>query len=859
MRAPSAFRTTPSTDSPAPRRPPPRRTGIWILVTATGLVIVGIWVAVWFESGRARMRALERGGADVSNLAIAFAAHVERTILGIDQALLTIRDQIRRTEGGVKLKGAADAAPALRNLDAAVAILDRDGVMVDSNLGIRPENVSLADRFFFAAHRSGGDHMVVGEPIVSPITFRCNFSVSRPLMTGGGLGGVLVVSIPPSSLVDLFASVSLGRDGAVALIGNMGVTWVRAGSAPSGCGRMVHDRVRHAAARLAGQGVMDVPSRVDGIDRIIGFRPVSGLPLQVFVGAAKPYLLEGARREARRYAAFAAVLTLVLAVGVLLIARNLERRRRAQATLRGLNRRLAEARRTAEARSQQLAASLYGVRDGISIFDGGMRLVLSNASHRTMMAYPEELVRPGTPVRAFLRFQAARGDFGRDVDPDQEADRRVARLREESLEKPERLSPAGRHLELRRSFTADGSMVTVYRDVTEERRQMADLAEARRAAMAAAERKSELLAVVGHEIRTPMTGILGFMKLIEGTQLTLEQRTYIGIATSSSQALLALLDDLLTHSRIEAGRLALQLSEWQLDSLLQDTSALFTPAAARKGVRIRWRRGPDLPEWIVTDGVRLRQLVGNLVANAVRLTPAGEILIAAERLHSPPGDSARPVGWVRISVADRGPGIPQWEKQQIFEPYVQGRAGAEQGEGSGLGLAICRRLVELFGGEIGVVDRDGGGVEFWFTLPLLPAPVPDPEPDHGAAGPRLRVLLVEDNPANQFLARRFLEKLGHEVTVVSEAATAAARIEAEAFDLIVVDRRLGEGDGLALLRRVRAGGHGGAVAIIMATATTAGDAREEALAAGADEFLCKPYSIRMLAEAIQRSRERHAP
>jgi CheY-like chemotaxis protein len=212
---------------------------------------------------------------------------------------------------------------------------------------------------------------------------------------------------------------------------------------------------------------------------------------------------------------------------------------------------------------------------------------------------------------------------------------------------------------------------------------------------------------------------------------------------------------------------------------------------------------------------------------------------------------------VRFSVADRGPGIPEQEKRQIFEPYVQGRAGAEQGEGTGLGLAICRRLVDLFGGEIGVLDREAGGVVFWFTIPLTPASAP---PAGAAAGPAarpLRVLLVEDNPAGQYLARSLLERLGHDVTVVAEPDLAEATIASHRFDLVLLDRRLRGGDGLELLRRIRAGPQRG-VAVIMATAAGDGEVRAAALAAGADAFLSKPYSFRMLAEAIARLREGRA-
>ena len=477
---------------------------------------------------------------------------------------------------------------------------------------------------------------------------------------------------------------------------------------------------------------------------------------------------------------------------------------------------------------------------------------MSNYAHRRLLGYPEELLRPGTSAREHLRFQATRGDLGQVADAAAAADRQFEILRRDPPLHFERALADGRRILYRRAITPDRRIVTLYHDVTEERRQVAELQEARQAAVEALERKSELLGMVGHEIRTPMTGILGFLQLMSRTQLTLEQRSYLGIARSSSQALLALLDDVLMHSRIEAGSLPLQLSDWQLDTLLQDTSALFTPAAASKGIQVRIRRAPDLPSRVVTDGVRLRQILGNLVANAVRMTPAGEITIAADLAPAEDGADGDPPRWIRISVSDDGPGVPDVEKSAIFEPYVQGRAAHDSGEGTGLGLAICRRLVELFGGRIGVEDSPSGGAVFWFTIPLQA--VDPPGTDDAGAASRLRTLVVEDNPAIQYLVRQFLERLGHDVTIVPEAGGAVGRLEAEAFDLIILDRRLADGDGLDLLRWVRTRGDGDRIAVVVVTATDSIDARREALAAGADRFLLKPYAIEELAHAIALSR-----
>ena len=834
-----------------------RRGTLGIVAVGATLLIAAVWLAILYESARARDRAFARGGEVLGSLAVAFAAHVDRTIVGIDQALITIRDHMTRSEGPFDFARAVADAPALADIGASLALLDASGIAVAGNEPVVAGRPPLAGYFFFAGHVGVTDRLVVTEPLVSPLTSRCDFFASRSIRDRGGrLTGVLVLSVPPAYLIDLFGRAALGTDGAVALIGDNGVVWARAGSAPVGCVRRLPDLQGMMRTSAVEDGLLEVSSPVDSLHRLVAFRRVGALPFQVFTGMAKDDVLAPARREGWRYILFGLALTLTLAAGAVLVGRDVTKRQRVQRMLRRINLRLAASRRTAEARRQQLMASVLHGRDGISIFDPDGRLVLSNYAHRSLLGYPEELVRPGTPGLAHLRFQLARGDFGAMEDPEAEAQRLYHRFRNDPPLHFERAFPDGKRLLYRRAVTPDGSIVTIYTDVTEQRRQIAELRAARRTAIEAAERKSELLGVVGHEIRTPMTGIVGFLDLLAGTELTLEQRTYLGIATTSSQALLALLDDVLTHARIEAGRLPLQLADWALSDLLNDTGDLFRPTAARKGVHIQVRPAADLPRRVVTDGVRLRQILGNLVANAVRLTPTGTVTVAAEIERAADDDFTLPRRWLRFSVQDDGPGVPDGEKATIFEAYVQGQGGLETAEGSGLGLAVCRRLVELFGGRIGVADAPGGGAVFWFTVPLRPSE------NAGAAvpstRPRLRTLVVEDNPANQYLARRFLEHLGHDATVVPAADAAESRLGAEAFDLLILDRRLADGDGLDLLRRIRARRDGDRMAIILATAAVTDEGRAEAIAAGADHFLPKPYAIDDLAGAIDRSRQARA-
>ncbi|MGE0724326.1 MAG: ATP-binding protein, partial [Alphaproteobacteria bacterium] len=423
----------------------------------------------------------------------------------------------------------------------------------------------------------------------------------------------------------------------------------------------------------------------------------------------------------------------------------------------------------------------------------------------------------------------------------------------------------GRLIEMQRTVTPDGGFVSLYRDVTEHRRSMNELAEARRIAEDAAARKSEILAIVGHEIRTPMTGIVGFLQLLEGTTLTIEQRTYLGIAATSSQALLGLLDDLLVHSRGEAGMLATQLDDCDLHAILRDAAALFGPVAARKSVHLDWQVADDVAVMARTDPGRLRQIVNNLTANGVKFTQSGDVLVRAETIPVPEGRIAA-IGerWLRITVADRGPGVPDAEKQRIFEPYVQGSAAGtgDQMVGTGLGLAICRRLVALLDGTIGVADRPGGGAVFWVEVPILPAtagPVVEAVSSDPLDEPGRRILVVEDDPVNQYLAKRFVEHLGHRIEIAGSGSDALARLSEGGFDVVLMDRQLPDADGIDVVRRLRSGPRGRDLAVVVVTASVDDSSKRLAIEAGAEELLVKPYRLVGLRAAIDRAvRKRRA-
>jgi signal transduction histidine kinase/ActR/RegA family two-component response regulator len=369
----------------------------------------------------------------------------------------------------------------------------------------------------------------------------------------------------------------------------------------------------------------------------------------------------------------------------------------------------------------------------------------------------------------------------------------------------------------------------------------------RKAREAASEAKTRFLTNMSHELRTPLNGILGFAGLLQETGLSATQQDYVETIQHSGEALLRIIGDLLDLARVTAGRLELERVVIDLHRLIAGVRDLVSPRLAGTSValRIEWDR--RLPSHVWGDPGRIRQILLNLVGNAVKFTEAGRITIHARR------EGAEQL---KIEIADSGPGIAPEYRNRIFEKFDRGDpAVATRHGGTGLGLAIARELTEAMGGTIGVESEIGAGSTFWFTLPLHsaeaePAP-PGPEPaDAPAEEAHLRVLLAEDNPINQRLAQALLKKLGCAVILACDGAEAVAHTRESAFDLIILDCMMPNLDGWQAARQMRQAGL--TTPIVALTALAMPGDRERCLEAGMDDFLTKPVRQAELAAVLRR-------
>ncbi len=409
---------------------------------------------------------------------------------------------------------------------------------------------------------------------------------------------------------------------------------------------------------------------------------------------------------------------------------------------------------------------------------------------------------------------------------------------------------------------SNGMRAAISVDVTEIRRREKELEKAKKAAETASQSKSSFLANMSHEIRTPLNGVLGMAQVMATTNLDSTQREHLNTIIESGKTLMALLNDVLDLSKIEAGKFDIVPADTNITHMMRRQLALWKPRAEEKGLELSLAFDADLPAWGAIDAVRVQQCMANLLSNAIKFTDRGRVEAFVNARPLPPGDHM-----IEVVVRDTGPGMDAETLGRLFQPFAQADETISRSHGgTGLGLSITKRLAELMGGTASATSELGRGSTFRFSFKAGAAktgsastnrPLESGDVKDFLKASNLRVLLVDDHPINRQVASLFLRPFNMRIVEAVNGAEALAALERETFDIVLLDMHMPVMDGPTTIAKIRASGEPWAKTMVIAlTADAMSGDRERYLAMGMDGYLSKPLAERDLLSEIARLRHR---
>jgi signal transduction histidine kinase len=518
--------------------------------------------------------------------------------------------------------------------------------------------------------------------------------------------------------------------------------------------------------------------------------------------------------------------------------------------------RLARARAALAASKSTLDQALASMNDGLLLVDSQQCVIAWNERYVELFPWLEGTIAPGVNLRTLAETAArARMPLAESARRDTWITQRLAYFDQGTASYAIPL-PDDRIVNVVQRPTPEGGMISIYRDVTSAER---ELARAKTQAEAANEAKSRFLATMSHEMRTPLNGVLGMIGLMLHGPLDARQRQQAELIRSSGQTLLAVLNDILDLSKIEAGRMDLEVLPFRLADTVREVVALLDVRAAARGLALRLSLPASLPEVLCGDASRLRQVLFNLVGNALKFTDQGQVDVALAHRSLDSG-----LEELTLTVRDTGIGIAPEVLPRLFTRFSQADSStARRYGGTGLGLAITREIVQLMGGQVSVASTPGQGSCFTVVVAMArgvmpvraaaPALVPPaPQPAQPAA-PGLRVLAAEDNGVNQILIKALVEGMGHFCDVVGNGIEAVHQVQAAHYDLVLMDIQMPEMDGEAASRAIRRlEPPVGDIPIVAMTANVLPEQRASYLAAGMASVVAKPVDVQELAAVLNR-------
>jgi PAS domain S-box-containing protein len=566
--------------------------------------------------------------------------------------------------------------------------------------------------------------------------------------------------------------------------------------------------------------------------------------------------------------------------GVLAFGRDVTKLKEREKALADAKEAAERARDDVERTREVMQTVLDNMSDGVTLWDKDFRWRFSNRFSIEMWGYTPEILQPGIGGHEMIRYLAERGEFGPTEDIERTVAERVALIQRPGGSRYEQRTARGKYLEFTFQPLRDGGLLGIYRDITKLKDREEALAAAKEAAEAArdsAEReraeaeaanqaKSTFLATMSHEIRTPMNGVLGMIDVLERQGLDVPQKRSVSTIRESAQSLLRIIDDVLDFSKIEAGRLELEETAFSLSGLIEGVTGTFREQAIAKGLALEAEIDAGSDDALVGDPTRVRQVLFNLLGNALKFTERGRVTVHGGTTPLGQGRTR-----VTISVADTGIGLDDEQRARLFRPFAQADSSTTRRfGGTGLGLSIVRRLAQLMDGDITVESAPGVGSSFTVTMALRAAPADSPlnttlrSPSRPAKGgadklptSRPRVLVADDHPVNREVLVRQLELLGIAADTVNDGVEALEAWAAGRYAAVLADIHMPRMDGHELTRRIRVaesdpGSARGHTPVVAVTANAMKGEDERCLVAGMDAYLAKPVNMDALRATLER-------
>ncbi len=873
---------------------PPARTGRWLMLTCAGLIALAVGaalLAIW----HARREALDRNQQTATNLGFVLAEQTARSIQNVDLVLQGVRTQV--LAGGVTtpadfVTALGNAATVenlrdrLRNLPqaASIVVVGADGRVVVSSHGVPPTTVDVADRPFFAWFR---DHPADIPFVSPPVSGRVvpgwtAYVVRRVAGPDGQTLGFVAGGLELAYFEGFYRAIA--RDAtAITLLRQDGTILVRVPDFDKFVGSRMPARSHWYQLAERG-GLYRSTGDLTGLPRWVSVHPLADYNLAVNVSFSEAAVLSDWWRQIAAIggAAVAVVATLLLLFDALILQFRRLARSEASLALRNAEQEAtrlrlesqAEALRRsetiAEEKSAVLQTTLEFMDQGILMVNADRVVEVCNARTIEMLDLPPGLMAGRPHFADVVAHQWKVEEFATTPEEIRDFIRAGGILDQPHVY--ERRRPNGTVLEIRSAPLPGGGVVRTYTDVTErkaaEERVTAAHAQAE-AARAAAEQanqaKTEFLANISHEIRTPMNGNIAMNELLLRGPLTDPQRDRALTVRDSAAALLHVIDDVLDISKLEAGKMELDPVDFDLRETIESAVALLAPRAREKGIVLMTWIEPSARRRFHADAMRIRQVLLNLLWNAIKFTERGSVTVTVTLLSDavlPDGSpDPGPAGAQRmaIEVADTGIGMTEETQARLFQKFTQADSSiSRRFGGTGLGLAITRELLGLMGGSIAVTSRVGEGSRFLATLPLLPpvgaspADGADPPRQTAAAGGSLHVLVADDNQTNQRLVAALLQAAGHKVDLVTNGREAVEAVLRTGYDVVLMDVQMPVMDGVQATRRIRAlPPPVSSVPIVALTADAVTGAEERYRGAGMDAYLSKPLSPETLVATLE--------